>query len=275
MKLARELKRVYPFVFSFLPVLVLSASCARAQSGAGSPESQPAAAAAPAQPVQPGQTSQQQTPQSPQEESAHHSIFSRSTGNVQPGQPYERPSQKVKFHNYLFDTLGPYPFIGSAFAAGLSQAYGTPPEWGQGWDSYGVRVANYFGINMITTTTRYGLAEAFHEDSLYYRCECRGFFPRFGHALISTVTARRGDDGHRVFSFPALAAPYAGSMTAVSAWYPSRYELMDGFRIGNYNLLYQAAENVALEFLYGGPHTLLSHMPLSSLTGSSSSKSKN
>jgi hypothetical protein len=46
---------------------------------------------------------------------------------------------------------------------------------------------------------------------------------------------------------------------------------MDGFRMGNYNLLIQAGFNVALEFIYGGPHTLLSqhHVPIvSSVTGS-------
>jgi hypothetical protein len=42
-------------------------------------------------------------------------------------------------------------------------------------------------------------------------------------------------------------------------WFPSRYGAKDGFRIGNYNLLAQAGLNLALEFIYGGPHTLLSH----------------
>jgi hypothetical protein len=34
---------------------------------------------------------------------------------------------------------------------------------------------------------------------------------------------------------------------------------MDGARAGSYNLLAQAGFNLALEFIYGGPHTLLSH----------------
>ena len=42
-------------------------------------------------------------------------------------------------------------------------------------------------------------------------------------------------------------------MTAL-AWYPDRYGVKDGFRMGNYNLLAQAAGNLALEFIYGGPH---------------------
>jgi hypothetical protein len=90
--------------------------------------------------------------------------------------------------------------------------------------------------------------------------------------VISTVTARRGADGHRVFSFPALASPYAGTMTAALGWYPSRYNPKDGFRMGNYNLLAFTGGNIALEFLYGGPHTLLSRMHLG---GSRVGKSSN
>ena len=80
--------------------------------------------------------------------------------------------------------------------------------------------------------------------------------------MISTLTARRGEDGHRVFSFPALVAPYAGSMTAVYAWYPGRYNGKDALRMGNYTMLGYVGGNVALEFLYSGPHSLLHRMHL-------------
>ncbi len=217
-------------------------------------------------------STQQQTTPPPQQQSSQPSIMSPHVANVQPGQLYHRPTAKERLRNYAFDAFGPYPFIGAAVAGGIQQAYGTPPEWGGGADSYGVRVASNFGINLVTQTTRYGLAEIFHEDTLYYRCECSGFGHRLEHALLSTVTARRGDDGHRTFSFSSLAAPYAGTEAAVLLWYPNRYEPMDGFRNGNYNLAVQAGMNVALEFIYGGPHTLLArhHIPIiSGVTGSS------
>jgi hypothetical protein len=121
---------------------------------------------------------------------------------------------------------------------------------------------------MVATTTRYGLSEAFKEDAMYYRCECGGTFPRLRHALVSTLTARRGDDGHRVFSVPALVGPYAGAMTATYAWYPNRYGAKDAFRSGNYSLLIFAGENVALEFIYSGPHSLLSRMHMNNKHGS-------
>ncbi|MBZ5569897.1 MAG: hypothetical protein LAN64_18865 [Acidobacteriia bacterium] len=112
------------------------------------------------------------------------------------------------------------------------------------------------------------------EDTLYYRCECKGFFPRMKHAVISTFTSRRGDDGHRVFSVPALVAPYAGTMTAVYGWYPDRYGAKDGFRMGNYSVLGYVGGNIALEFLYGGPHSLLSRMHLSNRHGAPDSRSQ-
>lgn len=185
-----------------------------------------------------------------------------SPWHTQPGVLYQRPTDKQKFHGYLFDAFGPYPFLDAAVASSISQGTNSPPEWQQGFGAYGVRFASDYGIALITTTTRYGLAEAFREDTLYYRCSCKGFFPRLEHSLISTITARRGDDGHEVLSFPAIAAPYAGTMIAVAGWYPNRYGVKDGFRMGNYAMLYVAANNLALEFLYGGPHTLLHHVPL-------------
>lgn len=190
-----------------------------------------------------------------------------STADPQPDMTYLRPTGKLKLRNYFFDAYGPYPIVGAGLAAGINQANHTPPEWKQGAEGYSKRYGSDFAIAAVTTTTRYALAAAFHEDTLYYRCECKGFFPRLSHAVISSLTSRRGDDGHRVFSFPALVAPYAGSMTAVYAWYPGRYNAMDGFRMGNYSLLGYVGANVALEFLYSGPHSLLSRMHLNNSHG--------
>jgi hypothetical protein len=182
------------------------------------------------------------------------------TTPVQLNLAYTRPTQSTKLHNYFFDMVGPYPVLGAAFAAGIGQANSTPPEWKQGASGYGKRYVSDFGIAAIGTTTRYALAEALKEDTLYYRCNCKGVFPRLGHAVFSTLTARRGEDGHRVFSLPALVAPYAGTMTAVYGWYPGRYDDKDAFRMGNYYLLGYVGWNIAREFVYGGPHSLFSRM---------------
>jgi hypothetical protein len=188
---------------------------------------------------------------------------------------YTRPTEKAMLHSYLFDTFGPYAIAGAVVAGALDQAENTPSAWRQGWGAYGERVASDFGIEMVTTTTRYALAEAFREDTLYYRCECRGVLRRLSHAAISTVTARHGEDGHRRLSFAAIVAPYAGSMTAVYGWYPSRYGATDGLRMGNYALLGSLGGNIASEFIYGGPHTLFRHVDLHTSPGTESVASSN
>ena len=186
---------------------------------------------------------------------------------------YKPPTEKMKLRSYLFDTFGPYPIAGAAFIAGINQAERTPPEWGQGAEAYGHRFGSNFAIAGITTTTRYALAAAFREDTVYYRCECSGVFRRLRHAMISTITARHGENGRRRISFPAIVAPYAGTATAVYTWYPARYGSKDALRMGNYNLLAFMGENIALEFIYGGPHTLFSriHRPAFSGTDAGSS----
>jgi hypothetical protein len=181
---------------------------------------------------------------------------------------YVRPTERTKAANYAFDAFGPYPIAVAGVSAGIDQWTNSPPEWGQGAEGFGKRFGSDFGIAAIATTTQYGLAEVFREDTLYYRCECSGLFPRLGHAVISTFTGRHGEDGHRAFSFSALAAPYAGSMIAVYAWYPNRFGTKDAFRMGNYSLLEYVGGNIALEFFYSGPHALISRAHLNNRHGS-------
>jgi hypothetical protein len=193
--------------------------------------------------------------------------LSSSTATPQPDLTCIRPPQATKLRNYLFDAFGPYPVVAAGIAGGFNQVRGTPPEWGQGAEGYSKRFGSHLGIAAVTTTTRYALSEAFHQDTLYYRCECKGILRRLSHAVISTFTARPGDDGHRVFSLPDLVAPYAGTMTAVYAWYPGSYDYKDAFRMGNYSLLGYVGANIALEFFYSGPHSWRSRMHLNNVHG--------
>ena len=200
------------------------------------------------------------------------SASSGEAGTIETANPpdviYILPTERMKIRNYAFDAYGPYPVAGAAVAAGINQYSNAPPEWGQGAQGFGKRMGSDFAIAAIGTTTRYGLAEAFRDDTLYYRCECRGVLPRMRNAVVSTLIARRGQDGHRVFSVPALLAPYAGAMIAVYGWFPDRFGAKDAFRMGNYSMLGYMGGNLALEFLYGGPHSLLARMHLNNAHGS-------
>jgi hypothetical protein len=180
---------------------------------------------------------------------------------------YKRATQAAMLHNYHLEAFGPYPIAGAAFTSGINHLTDSPPEWRQGVDGYGKRFGSNLGIATVRTTTRYALAQVLKEDTLYYRCECKGVLPRLGHAAISTLTGRRGEDGHRVFSFPALVAPYAGTMAGIYGWYPSRFGAKDAFRMGNYSLLAYMGGNISLEFLHSGTHSFLSRIHMNNAHG--------
>lgn len=162
---------------------------------------------------------------------------------------YVRPDFHRRFHNYLLSTFGPIQMVTLAAGSAISDADNVPPEWGQGWGAYGERFVSDVGSSTTAGSTNFLLGEALHLDTKYYPCACKGVWPRVRHALISSVTARAGEDGHRVFSPPAVVSPYAGAFSTL-AWYPARYGPKDAFRTGNYDLLDSVGMKIALEFLH-------------------------
>jgi hypothetical protein len=170
---------------------------------------------------------------------------------------YIQPSERQKLHDSAWNAFGPAAFGGSSIGAAIDQGFNSPYAWGQALGSYGRRVASGLGIRLVTVGTRYSLAEVFGEDIEYYRCSCRGFFRRFWHAAASSVTSRRGKDGHWFFS-PALMVSLF--RTATHTWLPSADAFAIGFRMGTQNLLGQLEQHEVLEFVHGGSHTLLGHI---------------
>lgn len=164
------------------------------------------------------------------------------------GMTYTFPDHKQQFQNLLYYTFGPPGLISTAIGAGIDQGKPAPPEWDSGALGYGERYGWRFGMNLTTKTTEFSLGALLHEDVAYHRCDCAGFFPRTAHAFVSVLSARTAN-GRTVFSLPALVSPYAGSFSAVNAWYPSRYEPADALRIGNMSFVFKAGGNLIGEFI--------------------------
>ncbi len=162
---------------------------------------------------------------------------------------YARPPRQKTFKEFVVDTVGPYPVAMAAFTAAINQGTDSPPDWHQGAGALGKRFGSNMGITAVGNGTRYGLAALLNEDTSYYRCRCGGVPRRLQHATFSALMARRERDGKYVFSVPGLVAPYAATMTATYAWYPSRFGAKDGFRMGNYDLLGTVGTNIAFEFI--------------------------
>lgn len=164
------------------------------------------------------------------------------------GGAYKFPDARQQFRNYLYATFGPPALISTAVGVALDQNKPAPPEWDSGAEGYGERYGWRFGMQIIGHTTEYSFAALVHDDVAYHRCECKRLIHRSSHALISTLTAKT-TGGRTVFSVPSLVGPYAGSFAAVNAWYPSRYEPADGFRIGSTSFMFKAVGNLIGEFI--------------------------
>lgn len=157
-------------------------------------------------------------------------------------------TEKERFQQYMVNTVGPVPLLGEAAAAGLSQWMDHPEEWGQGWGAFGKRYASNLAYNAVRQTIAYGTASAFHEDSRYFPSLEQGFWPRTGHALISTFTARH-PDGRQTFSFSSVTG-VVGASAISSLWGPARCEGV-GDIASNAGISFAATAglNVVREFL--------------------------
>ncbi len=114
-----------------------------------------------------------------------------------------------------------------------------------------------------STTTVMRSQGAFKEDTAATTAvNALACFRELSHAMISTFTARRGSsDEHACSLCRHFSRRMPGRTTAarLTIWYPGRYGARDALRMGNYSLLGYVGGNIALEFLYSGPHSLLPH----------------
>ena len=171
----------------------------------------------------------------------------RSGATSLPG-GYQFPTARERFRAYGSDTIGPLALLWVGGRAGIAQIWDDPTEWRGDIGGYGRRLASTFGDSLIKKTLEYGLNEALHRDSRYYRCSCQGFMPRLAHAVKSTLAARNRE-GRYVFSVPTLAANYTAEIIVTEAWYPDRYSYKDGLRNGNWALLGRLGFNAVREFI--------------------------
>jgi hypothetical protein len=160
---------------------------------------------------------------------------------------YVFPTAEERFRRYLNNSVGTGALFGPAIRAATDQANGVPEEWGSGAEGYAKRYGSRLALNLLTEATRYGASEAFRMDTGYKRCDCKGFVPRFGHALKESVIARR-PNGRVVPDVPTFISPYTSAMIGVHSWYPDRFNWKDGVRIGTMQLAAEPIVNVFREF---------------------------
>jgi hypothetical protein len=125
---------------------------------------------------------------------------------------------KLKFKlAYKADT-DPMTFVGVAFLAALYQA-GDTPDYGQGWDAYGKRVASGYADN--TTDIFIGgaiLPWVLHQDPRYFYQGTGTKKSRFRHAIFYPFVCK-GDNGKQQPNYSSMGGDLASGAIS-NLYYP-------------------------------------------------------
>jgi hypothetical protein len=137
------------------------------------------------------------------------------------GVPYDQPSTKDFALDYLSDTYGLPGWERTTVRALYTEARGKPTGWGTDFPGFMQRYGSGAAITSINGTTRLGLELLLHEDLRYLPCVGCSFKRKLLNALITDVTARHGEDGHRSFSLSPTISDFSGPIIAHTLWYPT------------------------------------------------------
>jgi hypothetical protein len=154
--------------------------------------------------------------------------------------------ENVRLNNYLHDLAGPGAFVGVIGGGLVDHLRQKPTAWNDGAEGLARQIGSRATQAAVQVSVRHGLAALMHRSTDYQPCDCRGFGPKVGHALLETFTDRRAD-GSRALSVPRIAGAYAGGFSRL-AWERDRSagDVMAGTTM---SLGFSALFNVARELI--------------------------
>jgi len=173
---------------------------------------------------------------------------SSTNGATTPQEGYRPLTGKERWQVYLKQNFtSPTPYLSILASAATDQGNNQPPEWKQGAEGFGKRLASRFGTSVIQGSIQASSAAALGLEPRYIRSTSKGFWRRSGHALASTFLTYN-NEGKRRLNIPNLGSCYASSMIATT-WYPDRYTALgDGVRDGHRLVLASGVFNLLQEF---------------------------
>lgn len=155
----------------------------------------------------------------------------------------------MRFRRYVLSTVGPVAILRSAANAAIQQGRDIPGEWGDDAEGYGQRFASSMGQNAISRTAQFVLSTALREDDRYFPCINCGFGQKVKTAFLAQFTARRGEDGHAVFSISKVVSPFVGGIAAQKLWYPGDPAAKEGARQAGLSIGLHFATNLVRELV--------------------------
>lgn len=180
---------------------------------------------------------------------------------VQP--PPERPVTSEpprtfgeRFSDYRASTFSPWALFTPSVGAGISQARDFPPEWKQGAEGFGKRVASGYGSVVIENTISLGISAWDHEDLRYPLSTYpkTAILKRAGHAISYTFVPLKEGGGGRRFGWSRLMGA-SGAGFVANTWYPAkRSDTTNALYLGSVNLAGDLGVNLLKEFIR--PHVV-------------------
>jgi hypothetical protein len=136
-------------------------------------------------------------------------------------------SSSQKFQLFFKSETDPWPFLLAGAVAGIGQADGSYPTWGQGMQGYGKRIGaaysdafigNFFGNAVLTSLL--------HEDPRFYQKTDGSALSRTLWAATSTVWAKR-DNGSWGPNYANIGGNFIGAAIARVYYPPSERHASD------------------------------------------------
>jgi hypothetical protein len=155
--------------------------------------------------------------------------------NSRKSHPYRR--------HWKHETVGKRALGGVVAGAGIGQLRGHPRNYGGGAAGFGKRVGAGFATNSVKTTVEHTVAARLHEDLHYHRSNKRGFGPRLGYALKSTVITRNTKTGKHRPAVGRVSGHAAAGAVSQAALHAGSGAATAGVGLGA-----EAGANVAREF---------------------------
>ena len=115
----------------------------------------------------------------------------------------------------------------TAIGATVSHVRNDPHEWGRGPAGFAKRVGSGLGTHAVKTSVTMGVAALRHEDLRYRPSHKKGFGPRLGYALSSTVITHKTTTGKKTFASAKTSGNLAAGLVS-RAWQPARLRTVGG-----------------------------------------------
>jgi hypothetical protein len=144
-----------------------------------------------------------------------------------PLSPLSLNQRKKLFLRQTFTTPGIY--VKTVFLASISQAEGSPYEWGGGFEGYGRRLASSYAQSSIQNVFSTVGNAALGYEPRYDRCRCSGVKPRTKHALMRAFLTYDYTEQELRPQFGLYGAALGAGMLS-SVWKPKGNLWSDGFK---------------------------------------------